>query len=351
MSFIDKVKSFLTTAPTFEKWGGSYFYPMLGNAGANESNIDAFVNRGYVKNALVNQIVNRIAKTTAGVPFSCNSAELSNLLEKPNNSDFQEDFIEKAVINLLTTGNAFFYFGDGYTIGMPEEIKVLRTQDVSPVFTNEGELAFIEYNRGDGFGDIKILPNEFMHVKMPNTVDSGENAFFGISPLRAVVDVYEASNDVFEAQQSMMKNKGAVGLIVSEDSNMPMTPAQRKEVDSLFKDKIGGANNYGTIKTIGAKARYIDIGKTPKDLELNDTNKFLLRTLCSTFGVDSALFNDPDNKTYNNRKEATIDYYNDVVFTIWKKIFRAFEWQFSTQFEILKEEISIFKVDENEKGI
>lgn len=349
MSLLDSFKNIF--APSVEKWGSSIFYRMDNGVGTNERSIDAFVQRGYVKNAIINQVVNRISKTTAGVPFTCTNAELSNLLEKPNESDFQEDFIEKAVISLLVTGNAFFYFGEGYTFGIPNEIKVLRTQDVSPVFTSSGELAYLEYDRGDGLADLKILSNEFIHVKMPNVVDKGENAFFGLSPLRSLVDVYEASNDVLQAQQVLMKNKGAVGLISSDDANMPMTPAQRKDLDEALKSRVGGATNFGKILTTGGKARYIDIGKTPKDLELNDTNKMLLRLICSSFGVDSALFNDPDNKTYNNRKEATIDYYNDVVFTIWKKVFRAFEWQFSCNFEILKEEISIFKVNEDEKGI
>ena len=49
---------------------------------------------------------------------------------------------------------------------------------------------------------------------------------------------------------------------------------------------------------------WIPIGLSSEDMQLIESEKWDLRRLCSVFGVQSQLLNDPDNKTYNNQQEA-----------------------------------------------
>ena len=44
-----------------------------------------------------------------------------------------------------------------------------------------------------------------------------------------------------------------------------------------------------------------------------------LRDLCNLYGVDSSLFNDPANKTYNNRKEAEKAMFTNAVIPVNEK--------------------------------
>jgi len=55
------------------------------------------------------------------------------------------------------------------------------------------------------------------------------------------------------------------------------------------------------------------MGMSPVDLQILESEKITLRELCNVFGVNSALFNDPDNKTYNNMKEAKKEMLTQVV--------------------------------------
>jgi phage portal protein BeeE len=55
------------------------------------------------------------------------------------------------------------------------------------------------------------------------------------------------------------------------------------------------------------------MGLSPVDLQLLESEKITLRELCNVYGVNSALFNDPDNKTYNNMKEAKKEMLTQVV--------------------------------------
>jgi len=55
------------------------------------------------------------------------------------------------------------------------------------------------------------------------------------------------------------------------------------------------------------------MGLCPVDFQLLESEKITLRELCNVYGVNSALFNDPDNKTYNNMKEAKKEMLTQVV--------------------------------------
>ena len=56
------------------------------------------------------------------------------------------------------------------------------------------------------------------------------------------------------------------------------------------------------------------------DLQILEKGVVNLRAICSVYGVDSSLFNDPANQTYNNRKEAEKALYTNAVIPMAEKI-------------------------------
>tara|TARA_R110002110_G_scaffold48419_4_gene144352 strand:- start:944 stop:1384 length:441 start_codon:yes stop_codon:yes gene_type:complete len=56
------------------------------------------------------------------------------------------------------------------------------------------------------------------------------------------------------------------------------------------------------------------------DLDLVKKGDVTLRAMCNVFGLDSSLFNDPANKTFNNRKEAEKAMYTNAIIPIATKI-------------------------------
>ena len=49
------------------------------------------------------------------------------------------------------------------------------------------------------------------------------------------------------------------------------------------------------------------------DLQLIEQGVISLRAMCNVFGLDSSLFNDPANKTFNNRLEAEKAFYTNAI--------------------------------------
>jgi HK97 family phage portal protein len=79
------------------------------------------------------------------------------------------------------------------------------------------------------------------------------------------------------------------------------------------KTQGGIVQNAGRILNAGAELGWLNMGLSPIDLQLLESEKITLRELCNVYGVNSALFNDPDNKTYNNMKEAKKEMLTQVV--------------------------------------
>lgn len=316
-----------------------------------EQNITNYINEGYAVNPYVNQVINKIAKTIGRLPLNYNSPDVESLLEKPNSSMFQNDFFEALITSLLATGNAFGYTEGNFMKSVPDEVKILNTQYLDPYFDGEGDFSYAIYDNGNG-RQIKILPNELIHIKFANIIETGDDQWFGTSPLRALQKTYLASNEVINAQRHLFKNKGAIGFITSNDSQLPLTPKERNEIDKQFRDnRIGGSENYGKILTTSTSVTYTEVGKSPKDLMLDTASVSFLRIICSSFGVDSALFNDPQNKTYNNRLEAQRDYYNDVCIPLMNKLLQAFNYQWGTNIEVNTDEILAIQKEDEKTGV
>ncbi len=56
------------------------------------------------------------------------------------------------------------------------------------------------------------------------------------------------------------------------------------------------------------------------DLQLVNSDVVTLRAVCNVFGLDSSLFNDPANKTFNNRKEAEKALFTNAIIPIAEKV-------------------------------
>ena len=99
-----------------------------------------------------------------------------------------------------------------------------------------------------------------------------------------------------------------------------MTPEEARQVQAGFDRDTAGTNNYGKIKVTNKDLSYIQMAMSSADLQLIEKNVINLRSICSVYGVDSSLFNDPANQTYNNRKEAEKALYTNAIIPLAKKI-------------------------------
>ena len=90
-------------------------------------------------------------------------------------------------------------------------------------------------------------------------------------------------------------------------------------MQEAFELETAGPRNFGKIKVTNKDLSFIQMAMSSTDLQLVEKGVINLRAICNVFGLDSSLFNDPANKTFNNRAEAEKALYTNAVIPISEK--------------------------------
>ena len=243
------------------------------------------------------------------------SNQLYRLIHRPNPLQGWGQFVENVLGFKLVTGNSFVHgvmLEAGANAGLINELWVMPAQFTRINASRGFEGIVSGYTLEIGTYRTKFAPEEVMHVKYWNPDYESDGAhLYGLSPLRAAGRVVRQSNDSYTAQSALLQNSGAMGILsVDPDS---MTEEQASSLEQQYYNKYGGPAKRGRIVIAGAKMQWQQIGLNAVDMAIIESQKMSLRDLCNIYNINSALLNDPDNKVYNNVREARRALYMEKV--------------------------------------
>lgn len=163
-----------------------------------------------------------------------------------------------------------------------------------------------EYKVNFGYDMFSNIPAEKMlHQKMWNPISDRMNrgeSMYGLSPLRAMLRTMKRSNESVDASLAYLVN-GAPAGVMSNESERPLSDELRKQAQELFNREFGGGSNVNKVLQASSKVSWQQIGLSPVDLELLESDKVDLGTFCRGYGIDVIIF-DPDKAAYNNKLTA-----------------------------------------------
>lgn len=304
------------------------FLQILSNMGFGKSDLKKVVDEGYVTNNHVYSIINRIAEDAANIPVIIENklsngdieiiteGDFYNFVHGPNQDNNYKSFTYQSIVYQLATGNEVQYGVQGVGSAHFSERWNLAPQYITPKVnkTIVGPRA-TSYKYNYSGTDYPLTIEEVMHLRKFNPDPASENAVMGLSPLQAAYRVLAASNEIITADASLIKNKGAIGLLTAKGGKdgRPVSTEEAKAADKALKSRIGGGGNYGSIKTTTGAFDFIKFAMSPQDLQILESGVVKLRDLCSIYGVSSRIFNDPNGATFNNTKEDNKKYYQNGV--------------------------------------
>jgi len=279
------------------------------------ANFTEFINQGYSRSPDLKPIVDKIANTTSSVKWCVyeerngelikdESSKLNDLLYSPNPNQTWNEFQFGLVVNLALTGNALARGIDSIGLGAEgafRQLEVLYTQGITPNLDSNYNI--ISYNYVIDRIDTTYSAEEIIHMKYFNPTEKGLMSGMGLSPLQSAVYPYRTSLNQWEASSNLLKNKGAIGFISNESDDV-LDDQELDSAQKAFDSKIGGASNFGKSIITPSKMKYNPMGMTAADMQIIEMGVKTLRAICNVYGIDSSLFNDPANKTFNNRREA-----------------------------------------------
>jgi len=321
-----------------------------------EDSFQTYVDKGYQYNADVYSVINLITRKAATAApilyeivddrafqkyksFTSNMskpqdiAEANHLRQKAlvevderhpiiqtlhNPNDFQSfyEFMDNYLGFKLITGNSYVYGVGAVTgpnAGKFKQLYVLPAHLTRIV--SGGKYDPVKgYTITTAYDFQEIMAEKVMHSKYWNSDYSVEGShLYGQSPLRAALRVLQQSNDAQTASVKLLQNTGAQGILFDNSTDSYLSPEQAAEIQRKYKAEYSGPENAGNIIVTSAKVGWQQLGLSSADLEIMSAMKMNLRQLCNVYRVNSALLNDPDNKTYNNMYEARKALISDAI--------------------------------------
>ena len=315
--------------------------------------LEKIIKEGYKTNSDVYAVINKIINKSVDIPLNLyevkkdgskelvNDSRLLELIENPNEKQDKIDFLTEAIGFLLLSGNCIIekIYSTGFDY--PIEMKVLETQNIE---INQDQT---KYKYTDPISGISssIDSERIIHIRYfsPDSV----NASSGLaqSPLQAGFMTLDAGNDLREADQFALKNRGISGILTNDSDNTTLSQSQQIEIQRVANQKFGNPTSFNKMLVSSAKLRHIPIGIDGGTIKLLESGKVKLRDICNIFSVDSSLFNDPDNKTYSNRKEAEKALYTEAIQPVLNRLLRPLNRELVSVFEAKEKKDYILKAD------
>lgn len=110
----------------------------------------------------------------------------------------------------------------------------------------------------------------------------------GLSPIRAMLSTVQASNEAQVTMVKMLANQGPPVVVYPDGQGIIVEPKATK-VKEAFREYLMKGRK-GEILVHSTKLGKLDLGASPVDLAILDSEMANLQNLCNTFGVDSLLF-------------------------------------------------------------
>lgn len=241
--------------------------------------------------------------------FNNRLGKVNDLLKWPNEYCTWGDQVADGAGWKMLTGNEMLWgnlLPGGANEGIPQELIHAPAQWTVLVVQRGWPQRVVGYQLNQG--EFKqFTREEIMHLKHWNPeYDANGSGLYGMSPLRAASKTLTRNNAAKKAGSVQLDNNGAVGIVYVDD---PLVNASGREQqrDLLKRDwakEKTGAENYGKVGFSGYKMGYVPVGMSLKDMDVSSLENIDLRRLFNIWGIPSQLGNDPENKTFNNQKEA-----------------------------------------------
>lgn len=241
--------------------------------------------------------------------YNSRLGKLNDLMKWPNEFVPWNDFIADGIGFKLITGNKAIWanlLDGGANMGIPHELFNMPAQYIKVVATRSFPQRVVGYQLHSG--EIKSFTiEEVMHEKFWNPAyDLNGSSLYGQSPILAASKTLTRNNAAKKAGSVQLQNNGAAGIVYMDDPIIASgeRKSQASAIKGTWDKEYRGEESYGRVAFSGYKMGYVPVGSSLKDMDLTNIEAVDLRRLANIYNLPSQLLNDPENKTYNNQREA-----------------------------------------------
>lgn len=291
----------------------------------------SFAAEGYNANAIVNAAIREIA-TSASMPDyklmrempDGGKEEVKNeiafLLDHPNESQDQSDFVELATVYLMVSGNAYVMRvrnGSGRIIAL----RLLRPDRVQVKIGMDGNVAYYEYTLDGRMYDLRA--EDVAHLKLPNPYDD----VYGLSPLQVVARYVNLDTSISTFLRAYFANAGVPAGILKVNRRI----TSQQEADAArqkWRSSFGGPRGWHGIAVLDEDAEYQQVAPNIGDMDASTITAQTETRICAALGVPPILIglqSGLDASTYSNYAQAREAFWDETVTPLVHRLEAFFE--------------------------
>jgi len=304
----------------------------------NNLYIERPYNNSYLINAWVNIAINILIRNIARADYvikiegeDVTHGQIYDLFHRPNQALSRFDLWKETAAWWHLEGEAFWWFGNAYSGGLPKEIYVLDPRKMR----HEAELSggfdygyrqiprrwFYHY----GTELIPILSDELIHFRDFNPF----NPVRGVNPLLSLALELEQDFYANKANSQLLKNNAIPQGILRTDQTL--RPEEADQLERRWESKYGTLKAGRKIAVLGKGTEFKPVTFSPDVIKLFELKRWNLYTILAKYGIPPRVANINDKTTSLSGKDTSEQHSAFWKYTL-IPILRQFEQIVETQF-------------------
>lgn len=275
----------------------------------------SFAREAYKQNPTTFKCINLVARTAAGIRWKFYSDEamkheitnhdMIGLWNKPNKRYARTRFIRDLFVYWQIAGNAYVYANRPGKNAPPRELWSLRPDRVK-IIPGENDIQAYQYG-SNAYGGKRYEPQNVLHLDFLDPQDD----WYGMSPLNPVLALVDQQNEGQGWNLALMQNSGrpAGALVYPNQIREETMNGLMKQIDT----RLSGKRNAGRPLVLDSGVNYIEMGKTPLEMDWRGLREMNIRDIASVLDVAPELVGDAAGKTFANVHEALQSLYTEKV--------------------------------------
>lgn len=216
------------------------------------------------------------------------ASPIARLFAYPNGTMSLSMLWKETASEWCLNGECFWWFGKDYVCGIPKEIVLLKSKDMTEII-EDGKVARWIYSSPDG-AVYTILPNQLVHFRDWNPW----NEHRGVSPLVSLE--VEIEQDLLANRQltSLLKEGGVPKGLLKTDQIL--TEDDADIIEKRWQRKFFNSKKK-SIAVLGKGTEYQKLTFSPDELKLYEVKKWNLYALLARYGIPPRVANIQDSKS------------------------------------------------------
>ena len=297
------------------------------------------VNNAFYLHAWVNIAVNILIRNIARAEFTLKkdgndvtNGAVYDLFRRPNAAMSRYDLWKETAAWWFIEGEAFWWFGAGYSGGIPEEIYILDPRNIR----HEGELNCLDcglqktsrrwfyYANGE---IIPILSDEIIHFRDFNPW----NPVRGVNPLVALSPEIEQDYYANKSNSHLLKNNAIPQGILKTEQTLRAEEAD--QLERRWESKYGNIKTSRKIAVLGKGTSFQPLSFSPDVIKFFELKRWNLYTILARYGIPPRVAYLSDRSSALSGKDTTEQHSAFWKFTL-IPILKQFEQILESQFFI-----------------